>query len=72
MYLLVGWCDGFGNDTYVRAVYQTREEAVKHARTEDIDNPDRLIRFDFSEPIDFDYYAAEPIKVKKKKGKHRK
>lgn len=71
MYLLIGWCDGFGNDAYVKSVYPTREEAVAHANVEG-DYPDKLIGFNFGEEIDFDYYNAEDIKLRKnqKKKKH--
>jgi hypothetical protein len=63
MYLLIGWRDGFGNDAYVKSVYPTREEAIKHADTS-FGTPDRLIAFNFGEEIDFDYYSAEPIRNK--------
>lgn len=61
MFMLIGWCDGFGNDAYVKSVYATREEAIQNA--EDDDNyPDKLIEFNFGEEIDFDYYSgAEDI-----------
>ena len=70
MYLLIGWCDGFGNDAYVKSVYPTREEAIAHANTEDV-CPDKLIAFDFGKEIDFDYYSAESIKQHKRKKKVR-
>lgn len=27
MYAVLGWCDGFGNDTYVMAIFLTEEKA---------------------------------------------
>ena len=68
MYMLIGWCDGFGNDAYVKSVYPTREKAIEHANLEG-ESPDRLIAFDFGDEIDFDYYSAERIKVHKKRKK---
>ena len=68
MYLLIGWCDGFGNDAYVKAVYATREEAVMHADTTG-ECPDKLIPFELGQEIDFDYDTAEMIHKKKKKRK---
>ena len=61
MYMLIGWCDGFGNDAYVKAVYATREEAIRNACVDDDYPPDKLIKFDFNEEIDFDYDTAESI-----------
>ena len=71
MYLLIGWCDGFGNDAYVKSVYPTREEAIAHASTEGV-SPDKLIAFNFGEAIDFDYYSAESINSRKNKNKKKK
>ena len=72
MYMLVGWCDGFGNDTYVKSVYSTREDAIAHAHVDDAYHPDKLIAFNFGDEIDFDYYSAEDIKVRKSQKKKKK
>lgn len=71
MYLLIGWCDGFGNDAYVKSVYPTREEAIAHANVEG-NSPDKLIAFNFGEEIDFDYYSAESIKLHKNRKKKKR
>ena len=71
MYLLIGWCDGFGNDAYVKSVYPTREEAIAHANVEG-NCPDKLIAFDFGKAIDFDYYDAESIKLHKNRKKKKR
>lgn len=60
MYMLIGWCDGFGNDAYVKAVYATRKEAVQNACLDGY-YPDKLIKFNFNEEIDFNYDEAESI-----------
>lgn len=60
MYMLIGWCDGFGNDAYVKSVWKTRKEAIDHACIDEY-MPDKLIEFEFGEEIDFDYSEAEPI-----------
>ena len=64
MYMLIGWTDGFGNDAYVKSVYQTREEALAAAMLDD-EMPDKVIPFEFGEEIYFDYDAAEDLVEKK-------
>ncbi len=64
MYMLIGWTDGFGNDAYVKSVYQTREEALAAAMLDD-EIPDKVIPFEFGEAIDFDYDAAEDLVERK-------
>lgn len=66
MIAVLGWTDGFGNDTYVKGIYPTLEEAKKHCSEND-----RWDEFDFG-PIEFDWYEANEfreIKHKKRKKK---
>jgi hypothetical protein len=52
MIAVLGWTDGFGNDTYVNGIYPTLEEATKHAKI-----GMKYVEFDFGE-VYFDYYEA--------------
>ena len=31
-YAVQGWCDGFGNDIYTKAIFRKREKAIKYAQ----------------------------------------
>lgn len=65
MVALLGWTDGFGNDTYVHGIYPSMDEAKAHAK-EGL----RWVQFDYGE-VDFDWYEANEFKDKNKKKKGR-
>lgn len=66
MIAVLGWTDGFGHDTYVRAIYPTLEQAKQY-----FTDGDRWVEFDYGK-VNFDWYDANEfrnIKHKKKKKK---
>lgn len=63
MIAILEWVDGFGNDTYVNAIYPTLKEAEKHYR-----EGQRWVKFDFGQ-VDFEWYEANEFKIKNKKSK---
>lgn len=69
LYVVVGWTDGFGNDTYVKGIYSTREKAIKHCDL--INPPDRIAEVNFGE-VDLDYNdlpdIEQNVRRKKKRG----
>ena len=68
MIAVLGWTDGFGHDTYVRAIYPTLEQAKQY-----FTNGDRWVEFDYGR-VNFDWYDANEfrnIKHKKKKKKNK-
>ena len=66
MIAILGWTDGFGNDTYVWGIYPTLEVAKRYAK-EGL----RWVKFDFGE-VDFDWYAANEFKNEKHKSRKKK
>lgn len=52
MIAVLGWTDGFGNDTYVKAIYPTLEKAKQY-----YSEGDRWVEFDYGK-VDFDWYDA--------------
>ena len=52
MIAVLRYVDGFGNDTYVKAIYPTFEKAKKH-----FVKGDRWVKFDYGF-VDFDWYEA--------------
>lgn len=67
MIAVLGWTDGFGNDTYVEAIYPTFEQAAKQYSSE---VEFRWVEFDYGE-VNFDWYDANEFK-KIKHGKKKK
>ena len=68
MIAVLGWTDGFGHDTYVRAIYPTLEQAKQY-----FTDGDRWVEFDYGR-VNFDWYDANEfknIKHKKKKKKRK-
>lgn len=68
MIAVLGWTDGFGHDTYVRAIYPTLEQAKQY-----FTNGDRWVEFDYGR-VNFDWYDANEfrnIKHKKRKKKNK-
>ena len=63
MIAVLSYVDGFGNDTYVEAIYPTLENAKQHYL-----NNFRYQEFDFGE-VDFDIYEAKEAYPNKKKRK---
>lgn len=59
MIAVLRWCDGFGNDTYVKAIYPTLEEAKQH-----FEEGDRWVEFDYG-LVEFEWYEANEFKEKK-------
>ena len=59
MIAVLRWTDGFGNDTYVRAIYPTLEQAKQYFL-----EGDRWVEFDWYEANEF-----REIKHRKKKKK---
>ena len=57
MYVVVGWIDGFGADTIIKGLYQTKEEAVAHCDLS-LTYPDKITDVDFGE-WDIDYYDID-------------
>jgi len=69
MIAVLRWTDGFGNDTYVRAIYPTLEQAKQYFL-----EGDRWVEFNYG-LVDFDWYYANEfreIKHRKKKKKKKK
>ena len=66
MIAILGWTDGFGNDTYVWGIYPTLEIAKRYAKKEL-----RWVEFDFGE-VEFDWYDANEFRNEKHKPKKRK
>lgn len=62
MIAVLRWTDGFGNDTYVKAIYPTLEKAKQYCS-----EGDRWVEFDYGK-VDFDWYDANEFKELK----HRK
>jgi len=65
---ILGWTDGFGNDTYVDAIYPTLEIAQSHCKDS---KAFRWVEFDFGE-VEFDWYDANEFRNEKHKSKRRK
>lgn len=63
MIAVLSYVDGFGNDTYVEAIYPTLEIAKQHYL-----NNFRYQEFDFGE-VGFDIYEAKEAYPNKKKRK---
>ena len=59
MIAILGWTDGFGNDTYVWGIYPTLEIAKRYAKKE--------LRW-----VEFDWYDANEFRNEKHKPKKRK
>ena len=66
MIAILGWTDGFENDTYVWGIYPTLEIAKRYAKKEL-----RWVEFDFGE-VEFDWYDANEFRNEKHKSKKRK
>lgn len=68
MIAVLSWIDGFGHDTYVKAIYPTLEEA-KQCFSEG----DRWVEFDYG-LVDFYWYEANDFKeeIKHKKRRRKK
>ena len=60
MIAVLSYVDGFGNDTYVEAIYPTLEIAKQH-----YSNNFRYQEFEFG-TVDFDIYDAKEAYPKKK------
>lgn len=58
MWAVLGWCDGFGNDTYVMAIFPTEKEARAWAAANYPHEEWRFAKFEFGE-VDFEWYEAE-------------
>ena len=83
MIAILGWTDGFGNDTYVWGIYPTLEIAKRYAKKElrwvefDFGEVEyakkelRWVEFDFGE-VEFDWYDANEFRNEKHKPKKRK
>ena len=63
MIAVLSWCDGFGNDTFIRGIYPSLQEA-KH------EEEDRWVEFQYGE-VEFDWYEANKFKESKKKKRKR-
>ena len=61
MIAVLSYVDGFGNDTYVEAIYPTLEIAKQHCSKNF-----RYQEFEFG-TVSFDIYDAKEAKPKKKK-----
>ena len=59
MIAVLEWVDGFGNDTYVTAVFPTLKEAEEYVSKNSFWDC-TWQEFDFGE-VDFDYSAANPF-----------
>ena len=66
MIAILGWTDGFGNDTYVIGIYPTLEQAKRHYQ-----KGDRWVEFEFGN-VEFDWYEANEFRNEKHKPKKRK
>lgn len=72
LYVVVGWTDGFGNDSFVRGIYPNKEQALQHRYIDDTFNEhsDRIAEVEFGE-VDIDFYDLPEIKLNKKRKKKR-
>lgn len=78
MIAVLGWCDGFGNDTYVAGIFPNLKKAEEFSKEHDdkiqklnhYPHPSwgsedyRWVEFDYGE-VDFDYYDANEFKKRK-------
>ena len=67
MIAVLGWTDGFGNDTYVWGIYPTLEMAKQYANEKGL----CWVEFDFGE-VDFNWYEANEFRNEKHKPKKKK
>ena len=59
MWAVLGWCNGFGNDTYVAAIFQSENKARAWAKAHVCPCKTwRFQEFQFGE-VDFEWYEAE-------------
>lgn len=59
MCAVLGWCDGFGNDTYVMAIFPTEKKARAWAAANPCPYKEWHFQvFEFGE-VDFEWYEAE-------------
>lgn len=66
MIAILKWTDGFGNDTYVDAIYPTLEEAKLH-----FSEGARWVEFDYG-LVDFDWYDANEFRELKHQKRKKK
>lgn len=71
MIAVLGWCDGFGNDTFVAGIFPNLTEAESFAKDRNSkalweSDAYRWVKFNYGR-VDFDWYDAHEFK--KKKGK---
>ena len=71
MIAVLGWCDGFGNDTFVVGIFDDVETARKVCKSSYNDCPTRYVEVEKNTDQYFDYFDdnAHPLfeKTKKKK-----
>ena len=65
MIAILEWVDGFGNDTDVRYIYPSLEEAMRHH------SYFHYQKFEIGEKLNFDIYEAEEFDAKKFKKKRK-
>jgi hypothetical protein len=67
MIIVLGWCDGFGNDTFVLGIFDSIETARKKCEMECNGYETRYQEVELNTIQDFDYYMATPLFKKNKK-----
>ena len=66
MIAVLCWTDGFGNDTYVKAIYPTLDEAKQN-----FEEGDRWKEFEYG-LVDFDWYEANEFRRLHRKPRKKK
>lgn len=67
MIIVLGWCDGFGNDTFVWGIFDSVEEARKKCDKECNGYETRYQEVVMNSIQDYDYYMGTPLFEEKKK-----
>jgi hypothetical protein len=61
MIIVLGWCDGFGNDTFVWGIFDSVETARKICEKQYNGYEARYQEVELNTIQDFDYYMATPL-----------
>lgn len=73
MIAVLSWCDGFGNDTYVMGICESKNIAQKIFKSAYMEHETRYKEIELNTECDLDYYDAKPLFdkniSKKKKGR---
>lgn len=67
MIAVLGYCDGFGNDTFVVGIFESEEKAQKCCKSSYNACETRYKSIELNQLCDLDYYDAEPLFKKTRK-----